>query len=67
MGYGPDPLDLTRQLYAQVWRILQGASLASLPFEGPMRVHLALNMARAKALGLRMPSALLARADDLIE
>jgi len=67
MGYGTDPLELTRQLYAQVWRILQGASPASLPFEGPMRVHLALNMARAKALGLRIPPALLARADELIE
>ena len=67
MGYGNDPLELTRQLYAQVWRILQGASPASLPFEGPMRVHLALNMARAKALGLRIPPALLARADEVIE
>jgi putative tryptophan/tyrosine transport system substrate-binding protein len=67
MGYGTDPLELTRQLYAQVWRILQGASPASLPLEGPMRVHLALNMARARALGLRIPPTLLARADEVIE
>lgn len=67
MGYGTDPLELSRQLYVQVWRILQGASPASLPFEGPMRVHLALNTARAKALGLRIPPTLLARADELIE
>ena len=67
MGYGTDHLELSRQLYAQVWRILQGASPASLPFEGPMRVHLALNMARAKALGLRIPPTLLARADEVLQ
>ncbi len=67
MGYGPDQGELFRQVYAQVWRIVQGASPASLPFEGPMRVHLALNMARARSLGLRVPRALLARAHEVIE
>ncbi len=67
MGYGPDERELFGQFYAQAWRILQGASPASLPFEGPMRVHLALNMARARFLGLQIPKALLARADEVIE
>lgn len=67
MGYGPDQDELFRQFYAQAWRILQGASPASLPFEGPMRDHLALNKARARFLGLRLPPALLARADEVIE
>jgi len=67
MGYGPDQGELYRQFYAQVWRILQGASPASLPFEGPMRVRLTLNMARARFLGLRVPGTLLARADEVIE
>lgn len=67
MGYGADERELFGQFYAQAWRILQGASPASLPFEGPMRVHLALNMARAKSLGLRVPRMLLARADQVIE
>ncbi|MFN0185437.1 MAG: ABC transporter substrate binding protein, partial [Aquabacterium sp.] len=48
MGYGPDPVELTRQFYALAWRVLQGAKPDSLPFEGPMRVHLALNKARAR-------------------
>jgi putative ABC transport system substrate-binding protein len=67
MGYGPDQRELYRQFYAQVWRVLQGASPASMPFEGPMRIHLALNMARARFLGLRVPGTLLARADEVIE
>lgn len=67
MGYGPDRGELAGQFYAQAWRILQGASPASLPVEGPMRVHLALNMARARFLGLRVPHTLLARADEVIE
>lgn len=67
MGYGPDEVELFGQFYAMAWRILQGASPASLPFEGPMRVHLALNLARGKFLGLRLPPTLLARADEVIE
>lgn len=67
MGYGANQRELYGQFYAQAWRILQGASPASLPFEGPMRVELALNMARARSLGLRVPRALLARADEVIE
>lgn len=67
MGYGADEAELFRQFAAQIWRILQGASPGSLPLEGPMRVQLALNLARAKALGLRLPSSLLARADQVIE
>ena len=67
MGYGADQGELFGQFYALAWRILQGASPASLPFEGPMRLHLALNMARARFLGLRVPPALLARADEVIE
>jgi putative tryptophan/tyrosine transport system substrate-binding protein len=67
MGYGPDRDELTRQFYALAWRIAQGEKPDSLPFEGPMRVHLALNMARARSLGLRVPRTLLARADEVIE
>ena len=67
MGYGAIQAELFRQFYAQAWRILQGASPASLPLEGPMRVQLALNMARARSIGLRIPAALLARADEVIE
>jgi putative tryptophan/tyrosine transport system substrate-binding protein len=66
MGYGPAREELYRQFYAQAWRILRGAAPASLPVEGPMRVHLSLNMARARFLGLRIPPALQARADDII-
>jgi putative ABC transport system substrate-binding protein len=67
MGYGPDPVELSRQFYTLAWRVLQGAAPASLPFEQPMRVHLAVNKRRARLLGLKLPATLLARADEVLE
>ena len=47
---------------AQVWRMLPGATPASLPFDGPMQVGLAIDTTRARFPGLRMPTGLQARA-----
>jgi putative tryptophan/tyrosine transport system substrate-binding protein len=48
-------------------RLLRGASASGLPIEQPTRFHLAVNLKTAKALGLTIPPAVLARADEIIQ
>jgi len=67
MSYGPNLREASRRLAAFVDRILKGARAADLPVEQPARVELVLNLRAAKALGVELPPALLARADEVIE
>ena len=67
VAYGPDFGDLFRRSAGYVDRILRGAKPATLPVEQPTKFDLAINLKTAKALGLVIPLALLALADQVIE
>jgi putative tryptophan/tyrosine transport system substrate-binding protein len=66
MAYGPSLRTLNRRVAAFVDRIFKGAAPATLPVEQATELVLALNLKTAKALGLTIPSSVLARADEVI-
>jgi putative tryptophan/tyrosine transport system substrate-binding protein len=67
MAYGPHFPLMFKRAANYVARILAGAKLAELPIERPSKFELVINLKTAKALGLRIPEALLVRADEVIE
>jgi putative ABC transport system substrate-binding protein len=67
MSYGPNFADLFRRSADYVDKILRGTKPASLPVEQPTKFDLVINLIAAKALGLEVPPAFLARADEVIE
>lgn len=67
MSYGPEPRELFRQAALYVDKILKGAYPADLPLATPAKYHLAVNRVAARTLGLTIPPAVLARADEILE
>ena len=66
-SYGIDFLDLNRRAADYVNRILRGAKPAEMAVELPSKFELALNLKTARSLGIRIPQAVLIRADRIIE
>jgi putative ABC transport system substrate-binding protein len=67
MSYWFDSVELHARAASYIDRILKGASPADLPVQRPTRYSLVINLKTAEALGLTVPQALLARADEVIE
>jgi putative tryptophan/tyrosine transport system substrate-binding protein len=66
MSYGPSYAALLRKTASHVDKILKGTRPADLPVEQPTEYELVINLKTAKTLGLRVPQAVLIRADEVI-
>lgn len=66
-AYSRDPREAFQGVARLLKKILNGAAPGELPFEQPTKFNLFVNLKTAKALGIGIPPALLATADEVIE
>lgn len=67
MSYGPNVLNIFKRAAVYVDKIIKGANPADLPVEQPTKFYFVLNLKTAKALGLPLPEAVIALADEVVE
>ena len=67
MAYTVDLAELLRRMADDVHQILKGAKPGDIPIYQPTKFELLINLKTAKTLGLALPSALLSRADEMID
>jgi putative ABC transport system substrate-binding protein len=67
MAYGPNLLGAFQQSGAMLAKVLPGQRPSEIPLERPTKFEMVVNLKTAKALGLSLPAAILARADEVIE
>ena len=67
IAYGVDQLDSYKRAAAYVDKILKGAKPGELPVQQPTRLEMAVNLKTAAALNIKIPPAILVRADQVIQ
>jgi ABC-type uncharacterized transport system substrate-binding protein len=67
MSYSAIISELSRHMASQIAEILKGANPGEIPISQPTKFEFAINLKTAKALGLELPTTLVALADEVIE